>query len=71
LEYSASMATQAASITPEIIRIMDLSGKLFIEKLIVTGVTNVKIPLNLRSGIYIVQMTGKGLEMASQKIRIY
>jgi len=71
LVYSASMASASASITPEIIRISDLSGKLYIEKAIVTGATNIKIPLNLRSGIYTVQLTGNGLTLASQKMVIY
>ena len=51
-------------------RIFDISGKLFTEKLFVTGVTNIKIPINLRTGIYTVIMLSGGLQMASQKIMI-
>ena len=68
LAYSA---TPTATMAPEIIRISNLAGTLFIEKYLVTGVTNVKIPLNLRSGIYIVKMLANGLEMASKKIIVY
>jgi len=46
-------------------RIFDISGKLFIEKLFVTGVTNIKIPINLKTGIYTVIMLSGGLQMAS------
>jgi hypothetical protein len=56
--------------SPEIIRISDLSGKLLIEKNLVTGVTNIKIPLNLNSGIYTVTLSSAGIDMASQKIVI-
>ena len=70
LAYSSSLSTQISAITPEIIRITDLSGNLFIEKLIVTGITSIKIPLNLNSGFYTIQVTGNGLLMASQKIRV-
>jgi uncharacterized repeat protein (TIGR02059 family) len=71
LEYSGSVITQMASITPEIVRISDLSGKLFIEKLLDTGVTNFKIPLNLQAGIYTVQILGGGIEMISQKLVVH
>ena len=57
--------------SPQIIRISDISGKLFIEKLVVTGVTNIRIPINLKSGVYNVVVMSGGLEMASQKIMVY
>jgi uncharacterized repeat protein (TIGR02059 family) len=68
LAYSSA---PSAALSPEIIRISDLSGNLFIEKAIVTGVTNIKIPLNLDSGIYTVQMLAAGVQMASRKIIVY
>jgi uncharacterized repeat protein (TIGR02059 family) len=68
LAYSS---TPTATISPEILRIFDLSGKLFIEKLLVTGVTGIKFSVNLRSGIYFVKIIGYGAELASQKIRVY
>jgi hypothetical protein len=71
LAYTGSLATQAASITPQIIRISDLSGKLLLEKLIVTGTTSIKIPLNLASGIYKVLISAGGIDMASQKMMVY
>ena len=68
LSYSATPPT---TFSPEIIRITDLSGTLFIEKLLVTGVTNIKTPLNLASGIYTVLMLANNVQMASQKIIVY
>jgi uncharacterized repeat protein (TIGR02059 family) len=68
LSYSSAPTT---AISPEVIKISDSSGILFIEKLLVTGVTNVRIPLNLKSGIYTVLMLANDLEMASQKMIVY
>lgn len=59
------------ALSPEIIRISDLSGKLLIEKYLVTGITNIKIPLNLNSGIYSVTLSAAGFNMASQRIVLY
>jgi uncharacterized repeat protein (TIGR02059 family) len=71
LSYTGSLTTQAASITPEVISISDLSGKLYLSKLLVTGVTNVRIPLNLKSGVYNVILTAAGLQVAIQKMILY
>ena len=72
LGYSVTLSTQIiAAISPQIIRISDLSGKLFIEKLIVAGTSSIKIPLNLKSGIYTVLVLAGGLEMSSQKMIVY
>jgi hypothetical protein len=57
--------------SPEIISIADLSGNLFLEKELVTGVTSLKIPINLSSGIYTVAMTSGGQQMASQRMIVY
>ena len=72
LEYSGALSSQTvAAISPQIIRISDLTGKLFIEKLLVTGATDLKMPLNLSSGIYTVKMLAGGQELSSQKIIVY
>ena len=44
---------------------------LLMEKLIVTGVTSVKIPLNLARGYYNVLILAGGNEMASKRIEVY
>ena len=71
LGYASSLATQAATITPEILRISDLAGNLFVEKFLETGVTSIRIPLNLRSGIYNVLMLGNGTVLTSRKMMVY
>jgi uncharacterized repeat protein (TIGR02059 family) len=68
LTYSA---TPTAANSPEVIQITDLSGNLLIEKLLVTGVTKVLIPLNLASGIYNILMSAGGSQIASQKMIVY
>jgi uncharacterized repeat protein (TIGR02059 family) len=68
LAYSS---TPTSAMSPEIIQITDLSGTLFMEKLLITGVTNIKMPLNLDSGIYTVVVLGNGLKLASQKMIAY
>jgi uncharacterized repeat protein (TIGR02059 family) len=71
LEYTGSITTYASAITPQILRITDFTGKVFIEQLLVTGISSIKIPLNLSSGIYTVFMLAGGVEMTSQKMIVY
>ena len=63
--------TPTAANSPEIIQITDLSGNLLIKKLLVTGVTNILIPLNVASGIYNILISAGGSQIASQKIIVY
>ena len=71
LQYSSTFASQDPAMSPQIIRIVDLSGKLYIEKLLVTGITNIRIPISLETGIYNVIILSGGVQMASQKIVDY
>jgi uncharacterized repeat protein (TIGR02059 family) len=68
IEYPSSYSTQDVLKYPQVIRIFDLSGKLYIEKLLETGVTNIQIPINLKPGLYVVHMISGGLQMSSQKM---
>lgn len=68
LAYSSIPTT---ALSPEIITISDLSGYLFVKKSLTTGATNLRIPLNLASGIYNVVMIANNVQMASQKITVY
>ena len=61
----------AAANSPEVIQITDLSGNLLIEKLLVTGVTNILIPLNLASCIYNILMSAGGSQIASKRMIVY
>lgn len=71
LQYSSSPTVAGAVASPEIIRIFDLSGKLFIEKVLDIGTTNIRIPLNLRSGIYTINVLAGGVVMDSQRMMVY
>lgn len=71
LEYTGSLTNQSSALTPEIIKVTDLSGGLFIEQLIVTGATNIKIPVNLHSGVYNVLLSAGGQDMITQKMFVY
>jgi hypothetical protein len=71
LVYTGNISTLVSSALPEIIRITDASGKLFIEKVVDAGIANIKIPMNLSSGVYIVRVLAGGLELTSQKIIVY
>ncbi len=68
LTYSTTPTT---AYSPEILQITDISGNLLIEKLLVTGVTNILIPLNLASGIYNILMSAGGSQVASQRMIVY
>jgi hypothetical protein len=70
-EYAGTASAITAALTPEVIRIFDLSGKLMLEKLLATGVTDLRMPVNLKSGIYIIKLYGDTLLMASQKLIIF
>ena len=71
LQYSSTYSILDPAMSPQILRIFNTSGKLLIEKLLVTGVANIKMPINLRSGIYSVLVFSGGLQLASQKIIVY
>jgi uncharacterized repeat protein (TIGR02059 family) len=71
LEYNSSLSGKDAVLSPQIMRIFDISGKLFIEKLLVAGVASIQIPINLKAGIYTVMLLSSGLQLASQKIIVY
>jgi hypothetical protein len=68
LTYSG---TPTASMAPLLMKVSNISGALFIEKSLALGVTNVKFPVNLRSGIYSVKIISNGKEIASQKMYVY
>ena len=71
LEYSGSVTTQSNIISPMIIRVKDISGKLYLEQPVVTGITNVRIPVNLKPGVYNVLLSAGGKDVNSQKIVAY
>ena len=60
-----------SALSPEIIRILDMSGKMYVQKQITTGATSVKMAVNLKSGVYSVLLLSGGFQVASQKIIVY
>jgi uncharacterized repeat protein (TIGR02059 family) len=70
--YLASLSGQDATMLVSKIRILDLSGKLYVEKLIQAGATSLRIAIDLRPGIYVVvALSSGGTQMFSQKIIVY
>jgi len=55
------------SMQPQLLKIFDLSGKLFLESQINTGTSN-KVLINLKSGIYIVQIVSGNIINFVQKL---
>jgi hypothetical protein len=58
-------------LTPELVRITDTTDSLVFEQLIDTGATSIRFPINLNSGIYRVLLFGNGVQIATQRIRVY
>jgi len=70
-EYTGTYSVQDATNSPNSIRIMDISGKLVFQRSLEPGRTNQQIPINLRSGVYVVLLLSRGLTLSSQKIIVY
>jgi hypothetical protein len=56
------------STEPQVLRIFDFSGKLQLETQLEAGVNNIQIPINLISGVYVVQLLKDSLTMFTQKM---
>ena len=69
--YASTFNINDPASSPQIVRILDVSGKLFIEKLLVTGVTSTKFSLNIASGIYTVMVLSGGINMSSQLMVVH
>jgi uncharacterized repeat protein (TIGR02059 family) len=70
-EYTSSYSVQDALNSLNSIRIIDMSGKLVLEKRLEPGRTNQQIPINLKSGVFIVLLISRGLTISSQKLVVY
>jgi hypothetical protein len=72
LGYSSVLtAAQLTAITPQKLRITDNYGRLFVEKLLVSGTKSATFSLNLYAGIYNVAIFANGVQAATQKIMVY
>jgi uncharacterized repeat protein (TIGR02059 family) len=70
-DYTGTFSVSDVTKSPQIIRIFDITGKLYIEKLLDTGVKNAQLPINLKPDIYTVIVLSGGVTMASQKMIVY
>jgi hypothetical protein len=71
LQYPGATPDQILALSPEVIRIADTSGKVWLEQILSSGTTNVRLPLNLKSGIYNVLIFANTVQVDSQKIIVY
>lgn len=71
LGYSGALPAQIAGLTPEVVKITDTTGKLFVQKSLVSGTTSVKLALNLKSGIYNVAILANGVQLVTKRIMVY
>jgi uncharacterized repeat protein (TIGR02059 family) len=72
LGYSSVLsAAQLTALTPQKLRITDTKGKLYVEKLLVSGTTNATFSLNLYRGYYNVTIFANGVQAATQRIMVY
>jgi hypothetical protein len=55
---------------PDKVRIIDFPGKIILENKLNPGIKNVQIPINLKSGVYIVDLGTGNLILFSQKLII-
>lgn len=70
-EYTSAYSVQDATMSPNSILIIDLSGKLMLNRKLEPGRTSQQIPINLRSGVYVVLLKSDLLTLSSQKIVVY
>ena len=56
------------NLNPEFVRIVDLSGSVKFEYRITSEEREFMLPLNLKNGLYILQMGGNGMTLNSQKL---
>jgi hypothetical protein len=68
IEYPNSVPEGGVAITSLVVRIFNTSGMLVFEKLLDPGIINAQIPINLKTGIYIVQMLSGKATVAANKL---
>jgi Secretion system C-terminal sorting domain/Putative flagellar system-associated repeat/F5/8 type C domain/Right handed beta helix region len=63
-----NISIEEPEIDPGMIRIIDLSGKIVSEVVLKPDVKNIKIPINLKSGLYVVKLLVGSLTLFSQRL---
>jgi len=56
------------NLNPEFVRIVDLSGSILCEYRVANQEKELMLPLNLKNGLYILQLGGNGMTLNSQKL---
>ncbi len=69
--YASNFSKNDPESSPQVLKIVDVSGRLFVEKVVKTGISGIKFPVNLRSGIYSVVVASGGQDISSQKMIVY
>lgn len=65
-----NISIEEPTLNPDVIRIIDFSGKIVYEEPLETGIKNVLISKNLIPGVYIVNLLSKGLILGAKKLII-
>ena len=69
-ENYINISIEEPTLNPDVIRIIDFSGKIVYEEPLETGIKNVLISKNLIHGVYIVNLLSKGLILGAKKLII-
>jgi uncharacterized repeat protein (TIGR02059 family) len=70
IKYPTSFSIPDAIASSQILRIFDFAGKLVYEKMLTPGIAAVNFPINIKSGIYIVQMALGTTIVSSKKLLV-
>jgi uncharacterized repeat protein (TIGR02059 family) len=63
-----TISIEDPTLQPDLIRIIDFSGKIVYEKVVSPDIKNVQFPLNLNSGIYYINLSKDRLTLFDQKL---
>jgi uncharacterized repeat protein (TIGR02059 family) len=63
-----NISIEEPTLQPDLIRIIDFSGKIVYEKAINPAIKNVQVPLSLKSGVYSVDLSHNHLTLFAQKL---
>ncbi|HKK42590.1 MAG TPA: SwmB domain-containing protein, partial [Bacteroidales bacterium] len=58
-------------VAPQVLRILDIHGNMYVEKTLEPGIASIWFPINLNNGVYNVIVLSQGVQMAVQKIIVY
>lgn len=63
-----NISIEESELNPDLVRLIDFSGKIVIEDSLDQGITNVQIPTNLKTGIYILELKAGIITLYAQKL---